>query len=126
MGQVDAKVSIPEYDCTHAGVKTTVPGDATAQNQLWDPDDPDDPSNNNSLTPYEQCRQGRGYYDYKKYTPVPVDGWKKMGQGFVTGAVGGVIAFKDNMGIQINANFMYLLPASGFVIQPSLGFTMGL
>jgi len=125
MGQVDAKVSIPEYDCTDAGVNTTKPGDELSQNIPWDPDNPD-VLDGDELSPYEQCRQGKGYYDYQKYTPVPVDGWKKMGQGFATAGVGGVFAFKDNMGIQLNVNFMYLLPASGFVIQPSLGFTMGL
>jgi hypothetical protein len=37
-----------------------------------------------------------------------------------------MIAFKENMGILINANVMYLLPASGIVIEPSLGFMLGL
>ena len=53
-----------------------------------------------------------------------VDAWKKMGQGFVTGAVGGMLAFKDNMGVQLNVNFMYMLPATGVVIEPSLGFVL--
>jgi hypothetical protein len=125
MAQVDAKVSIPEYDCTHAGVNTKNPADAVGQSTIYDPDDPP-VQNGNELTPFEQCRLGRGYYDYKLYKAVPVDGWKKMGQSFGTVTVGGMIAFKDNMGILVNANIMYLLPATGLVIQPSLGFTMGL
>jgi hypothetical protein len=55
-----------------------------------------------------------------------VDGWKKMGQAFATGSVGAMFAFKENMGVVINANVMYLLPAAGLVIEPSLGFTLGL
>jgi len=126
MAQVDAKVVISEYDCTHAGVKTTVPSDAALQNIPWDPDDPDDPTNNNSLSPFEQCRQGKGVYDYKLYTPVPVDGWKKMGQGFVSLGAGSMVMVTERLGVVLNVNVMYMLPAPGIVIQPSLGMTVGL
>jgi hypothetical protein len=125
LAQVDAKVSIPEYDCTKAGNPDRNPEQMMNQNLDWDPDKPP-VVNGNELTPFQQCRYGKGYYNYRFYKPVMVDGWKKMGQGFGTVSLGGMFAFKDNMGVVLNANLMYLLPASGFVIEPSLGFTLGL
>jgi hypothetical protein len=125
MAQVDAKVSIPEYDCTHAGNPDKNPERAAGQQMNWDPDDPP-VADGDELTPFQQCRQGKGYYNYRYYKPVMVDGWKKMGQAFGTGSLGAVLAFKENMGVAINANVMYMLPASGLVIEPSLGFTYGL
>jgi hypothetical protein len=120
MAQVDAKVSIPEYDCTHAGTPDKDPGQAGGQSMNYTD------AKGRTYTPFEQCKYGKGYYDHHFYKPVMVDGWKKMGQGFGTAHVGGVLAFKDNMGVQLNANIMYLLPASGLVIEPSLGFVYGL
>jgi hypothetical protein len=114
MAQVDAKVSIPEYDCNDAY-------DDTERAQLYDPD-----GDGVGLTPFAQCKQAKGFYNYKNHKPVNVDGWKKMGQGFITIGAGGMLAFKDNMGVLLNVNFMYMLPASGVVIQPSLGFSLGL
>jgi hypothetical protein len=49
-----------------------------------------------------------------------------MGQAFGTASVGAMFAFKENMGITLNANVKYMLPASGIVIEPSLGFSYGL
>jgi hypothetical protein len=108
MAQVDAKVSIPELDCNDAN-----------EPRYTDPQ-------GNEYSAFAQCQNGVGYYDYRKYPTYNIDGWKKMGQGFITAAVGGMIAFKDNMGVLINANVMYMLPASGIVIEPSLGFTIGM
>ncbi len=122
MAQVDAKVSIPEYDCNDAGVNADL--NAHPEQALSYTVPGSNPEK--TYTPFQQCKFGKGYYNYRYYKQVPVDGWKKMGQGFATASVGGMIAFKDNMGILINANFMYMLPASGFVIQPSLGFEIGL
>jgi hypothetical protein len=121
MAQVDAKVSIPEYDCTHAGMPDKEPGQAAGQNMNWT-----DTKTGRTYTPFEQCKYGKGYYNYRYYKPVMVDGWKKMGQAFATVSVGGMFAFKDNMGVTLNANVMYMLPASGIVIEPSLGFSYGL
>jgi hypothetical protein len=122
MAQVDAKVSIPEYDCTEAGMpnKTPLPPEASGQSMIYTDD------KGRMYSPFEQCKYGKGYYNHRYYKPVKVDGWKKMGQGFGTANLGAVIAFKENMGVVINANVMYMLPASGFVIEPSLGFTYGL
>jgi hypothetical protein len=55
----------------------------------------------------------------------PMDVWRKMGQGFITGGGGVAYAFKENITAQLNLNLMVMLPSSGFVIQPSLGVTYG-
>jgi hypothetical protein len=104
MAQVDAKVSVPERDC------------ADTREPDWDME-------NGS---FSDCRTGDSSFNWTELEETPVDAWKKMGQGFITGAIGGVFAFKDNMGVQLNVNFMYMLPASGFVMEPSLGFVYGL
>jgi hypothetical protein len=57
---------------------------------------------------------------------VKLDAYKKLGQGFVTGAAGLAYAFTPDMALQLNVNAMFMLPSSGFVLQPSLGFAMGL
>jgi hypothetical protein len=67
----------------------------------------------------------------KQRAPEPIlqrklDSYKKLGQGFATAGGGVVFAFKQNMGLQLNLNLMLLLPSSGFVIEPSLGFTLGI
>jgi hypothetical protein len=123
--QVDAKVRIPEYDCTHAGVRTIDPSDVAEQSQNWDPDDPA-VENGNELTPFQQCRLGKGHYDYKLYKPVLVDAWKKMGQAFVSLGVGGMFALTDQLGVVLNLNVMLMLPAPGLVLEPSLGVEVGL
>jgi hypothetical protein len=120
MAQVDAKVSIPEYDCTKAGMPDKNPEHTAGQSMTYTD------NAGKAYTPFEQCKFGKGYYNYRYYKPVMVDGWKKMGQAFGTGSLGAVLAFKENMGIVINANVMYMLPAAGLVIEPSLGFTYGL
>ena len=59
-------------------------------------------------------------------TGVPMDVWKKMGQGFITAGGGTVYAFTDRLGAQLNLDLMVMLPSSGFVIQPSIGMVYGL
>jgi hypothetical protein len=108
MAQVDARVSIPERDCS----------DVLPQNNpAWDEAADGD---------FDDCRLGHSNFNWKKLKETNVDAWKKMGQGFVTGAIGGVFAFKDNMGLELNFNVMYMLPAAGIVMEPSLGFVYGL
>ena len=118
MAQVDAKVKISEYDCEDAGK------DAQG-NPL--PSEPDFTTPTGQvLTPYEQCRSGKKtYYNIKNHKPVAVDGWKKMGQGFIEGGAGTMLAFSDKMGLTLEAKLVYMLPASGIVIQPALGFAYG-
>jgi hypothetical protein len=74
---------------------------------------------------YNQCIKGDpGVKD--QTTGVPMDVWKKMGQGFITAGGGTVYAFTDRLGAQLNLNFMFMLPSAGFVIQPSIGMVYGL
>jgi hypothetical protein len=55
-----------------------------------------------------------------------VDAWKKMGQAFITLGGGVVYAFTPTLGAQLNLNCMFMLPDSGFVLEPSLGMVLGL
>jgi hypothetical protein len=55
-----------------------------------------------------------------------LDAYKKVGQGFGTAGGGVVFAIQEDMGLQLNLNLMLMLPRSGFVIEPSLGFVYGL
>lgn len=54
-----------------------------------------------------------------------LDAWRKMGQGFITAGGGVAYAFKENIQAQLNLNFMFMLPTSGVVLQPSLGIGYG-
>jgi hypothetical protein len=53
------------------------------------------------------------------------DAWKKLGQGFVTLSGGVGYAFTPKTVAQLNLNAMYMLGASGLVLQPSLGLVLG-
>jgi hypothetical protein len=53
------------------------------------------------------------------------DAWKKLGQGFITAGGGVGYFFTNKLGMQANLNVMYMLGASGIVLQPSLGMMMG-
>jgi hypothetical protein len=129
MAQVDAKVKINEYDCENAGkdpqgrdVSSMGSPDYNMDSPYYIPNYPDA----NGASPYQQCKSGKKtYYNIKHQTPVPVDGWRKMGQGFVEAGLGGMLAFKDNMGLTLEAKILYMLPASGVVIEPSLGYQLG-
>lgn len=55
-----------------------------------------------------------------------LDAYKKLGQSFVTLGGGAVYALNPNSGIQLNLNIMQMLPTSGQVIEPSLGYVFGL
>jgi hypothetical protein len=129
MAQVDAKVKIDEYDCEDAGK------DADGQPLATEPwgvpapgmDPPFTPTpEGTGISPYDQCRSGKKtFYSIKNHKPVAVDGWKKMGQGFLQLGVGGMLAFNPQMGLTLEAKLLYMLPASGVVIQPALGFAYG-
>jgi hypothetical protein len=54
-----------------------------------------------------------------------VDAWKKLGRAFITLGGGVVYAFTPTLGAQVNLNGMYLISASGLVLEPSLGALMG-
>jgi hypothetical protein len=106
MAQVDAKVKVTVKDCNVDAAAGASPLDGG--------------------TPIEQCIAPSANFDQTQMQDVKLDAYKKLGQGFVTGAAGLAYAFSEKMALQLNVNFMYMLPSSGAVIEPSLGFTMGL
>lgn len=106
MAQVDAKVPVTVYDCSQPYIKANE----------TDPD----------MDPPADCKTGGDGTDQRRLRQKKLDAWKKLGQGFGVAGLGGVYAFKENMGIQANVNVMYMLGSSGFVIAPSLGFIYGL
>jgi hypothetical protein len=56
---------------------------------------------------------------------VNLDAWKKLGLSYLTVGGGLVWAFHDRYGVQANVNLMYMLPAAGIVIEPSIGAVVG-
>ncbi|HMA95669.1 MAG TPA: EB domain-containing protein [Polyangiaceae bacterium] len=90
------------------------------------------------IHPYVHLGLGVAEVDAKvpingKYSPPPssvqqtrkLDAWRKMGMMFVTGGLGGLYTFDRHHGLQLNINVMYLFPAKGTVIEPSLGYVFG-
>ncbi len=53
-----------------------------------------------------------------------LDAWRKMGKSFAALNFGGLYMFAKHHGAQLNVNLMYMLPASGIVIEPSLGYVL--
>lgn len=110
LAQVDAKVKVPVSDCDG--------GNLTMDNGT-------DPSN-----PRYLCSLGApGAYDPANTQQVPrvdLDAWKKLGQGFITAGGGVVYAFTEKLGVQLNLNFMFMVPTTGPVLEPSLGVVYGL
>jgi hypothetical protein len=51
---------------------------------------------------------------------------KQMGTEFITAGGGLMYAFGANHGLVLNLNFMILLGAPGFAVEPSLGYEIGL
>ncbi len=126
VAQVDAKVEITEYDCEDAGLLR----DGTPN-----PDEPyGSPSpgggfvvDPNGISPFDQCRSGeKTFYSPSNHDPVQVDAWKKLGQAFVEAGLGGVLTVSQNVGFSLEAKLLYMLPATGIVVQPALGVVVGL
>ncbi len=59
-------------------------------------------------------------------TQRSLDAYKKLGQSFITIGGGAMYALTPNSGLQLNVNIMFMLPTSGQVIEPSLGYVFGL
>jgi hypothetical protein len=97
--QIDAKVETPVRDCG-----------------LFAP---------RGSAEYSACANGEIPSDEPGLQEVKLDAWKKLGQGFITAGGGAVYAFTDRFGVQLNLNLMLTLPATGIVLQPSLGAVMG-
>lgn len=78
------------------------------------------PSTNPS---YAQCMQNQPNAQGQARN---LDAFKKLGQSFI-GLNGGIVyALSPNGGFQLNLNIMQMLPTSGQVIEPSLGYVFGL
>ncbi|MEB2311420.1 MAG: hypothetical protein OZ928_06195 [Polyangiaceae bacterium] len=57
---------------------------------------------------------------------MTLDAWKKLGQSFISVGGGAMYALTPNSGLQLNLNVMFMLPTSGTVLEPSLGYVFGL
>ncbi len=117
LAQVDSKVTVDEYDCTQAGGSGVDPSQSL---------DYVNPVTGRTYTPFEQCKAAIGHYDYRLYEPTAVDAWKKQGQAFLSLGAGGMVAITDQLGVVLNLKAMVMLPASGLVLEPSLGLELGL
>jgi hypothetical protein len=58
--------------------------------------------------------------------PARLNAWRKMGQVFIAGGGGTMFAINERHGVILNVNLMYMLGSPGFVIEPSLGYEIGL
>lgn len=105
MAQVDGKVKVTVKDCA-----------VDAQAGVVDPSEGD---------PIDQCIAPSYSFDQTRMEDVKLDAYKKLGQGFVTGGLGLAYAFTPATALQLNFSFLYMLPSSGPVLQPSLGFNAG-
>ena len=106
LAQVDAKLPVTVGDCggTPGGSPST-PKDKFPRDTAY----------------YLDCREG-------KTAPIPLelDVYKKLGKGFV-GLHGGVLfAVTKESGLKLELSVMQMLPTSGQVLEPSLGYVFGL
>ena len=67
-----------------------------------------------------------GSVNPKSLPSVDLDAWKKLGLEFGTIGGGLVYAFQDRYGVQVDMNLMYTFPSSSVVLEPSIGFIVGL
>ncbi len=112
MAQVDAKLPVTIADCQRK--------QPTSTNPQGEPVDPQNPNSG-----YAACAQGAPQLSYTPKT-TQLDAYKKLGQGFISAGGGVMYAFTKNSGLQLNVNLMFMLPTSGPVIEPSLGYVFGL
>ncbi len=54
-----------------------------------------------------------------------LDAWRKMGRSFVALTFGGLYNLANHHNLQLNFDLMYMMPSSGIVIEPSLGYVFG-
>jgi hypothetical protein len=59
-------------------------------------------------------------------TPKTLDAYKKLGQSFIGLHGGAMYALSPNSGILLNLNIMFMLPTSGQVLEPSIGYVFGI
>ena len=65
-------------------------------------------------------------FNWEALPETPIDAWKKTGQGFVALSLGGMLKLVGETGLLLNVNAMYMFPAAGIVLEPSLGVVTGL
>ena len=107
--QVDAKTTVVERDCTDT---LALAWDASANGNF------DDCVAGDTRPP---SSDGDPAFAWQKLPETRVDAWKKMGQGFVSANAGALLAVSDRVGAVLNVGFMFMFPANGIVIEPSLG-----
>lgn len=73
-----------------------------------------------------RCRRDSPLNAGEHAAPLKLDAYKKLGKGFAGLHAGVMYALTKDSGIQLNVNFMYLLPTTGQVIEPSLGYVFGM
>lgn len=100
LAQIDAKLPVTVRDCAN-GNKTST-GDPTF---------------------YNACKAGQ---PGAQGAPLDLDAYKKLGQSFIGLNGGAMYALSPNGGFLLNLNLMQMLPTSGQVIEPSIGYVMGL
>ena len=80
-----------------------------------------DPSWNPADGSFDDCMR-----ETEDFNPVIdatfLDAWKKMGRGFVTASAGAALPLKGELSVVLNVNAMFMFPAQGFVLEPSVGF----
>ncbi len=55
----------------------------------------------------------------------PLDGWRKLGRTFAALSFGGLQNLGGHHNLLLNVNVMYMVPSSGIVLEPSLGYVFG-
>jgi hypothetical protein len=108
--QVDAKLPVKIGDCG-GDPNTGVPSSPGATLPKAPPPYPTD------------CGKGTAT---QRAPGLTLDAYKKLGKGFAGLHAGVVYALTKDSGIQFNVNFMYMLPTTGQVIEPSLGYVFGI
>lgn len=119
LAQVDGKVKVSAYrakiitnpatGCTPATANGPLPAGCVTE------------SDGKTIARAATSADEKNYYDEVYY-----DAWRKMGQGFGTIGGGAIFPLGANGGVQLNLNIMLMLPASGTVLEPSIGYVIGL
>lgn len=107
VAQVDAKLDVNLVDC---GVGAA---------------DPNSPLNTATNGAANRCVTQGTIEPGVAGTTTSLDAYKKLGQSFAAIGGGAQYAVSPTFALQLNLNFMYMLPTTGVVIEPSLGGALG-
>lgn len=75
------------------------------------------------------CIAATNAYDSANDPELPtktLDAYRKLGNAFVTAGGGVLLPLGQSTALQLNLNAMFMLPSSGLVLEPSLGFEYAL